>query len=598
MFRSGQRGLVAPRRSLALIIAIMLSCLATGCGGSGGVVIVPSTSTFSRAGYQALHAYLRFAVSLSRETGNSGLPPARIERLRPLCRHLGPNVVDLEVQGVRAWCAGGLAQALALHELRACVTVRNAQRRCDVVAFRRFANATTAVVSAENGILQILGTGPCYTMVDAGVPQNQRLLTVTEQLETTLDGGYATHRLLDSWQHALDVSFVTAPNLSSQVRHSTACRPGSRATAALAHPKGAPQPGTSKAHRPTGAHNNGCACVGYLWHGHVTSVSATWTVPALATKSPNGIAATWIGAESEGRFIQIGVNEGRYVPGTDADLHFVVGQNQPLMYAFWSDTDHHFHPVPLPRVKPGDVVHASLMLVNGRWQLRFSDPQASVNVSLTTHDEAGAMDDAEWLQEDVAVSAGSQRLLPYPEVSPVTFEDLTANGATPIPSQLIYRRRPVRSKETLVAGPVRNGAFTVFKTTLPRARAQYIAKADRVCRAADGKIEAAQDAIDHPDISSRLGRTRIARELTTMNTLGDASLAQLRAIPKPAASVAVLTKIWNELARMFRLDAELVPAVKNDDKGRLTRTATETAAADAKYESLAQRYGFDVCGQG
>ncbi len=433
-------------------------------------------------------------------------------------------------------------------------------------------------------------------MMDAGVPQNQRLLNVTDALASALSDQYVPRKLLNQWQQALNMNLATAPDLSAQVRHSTACQPGSRAAASNTTPTRA---GKKKKHKPTGGLIEGCACVGYLWRGDVTSVSASWTVPLLTKHEPRGIASTWIGAESPGRFIQVGVNEGRDAPNTDADLRFLVGGlKRPLLYGFWSDTAHQFHPVPLPRVKAGDVVSVSLQLLDGRWYLEFSDPRRGVDVKLSTPDEAtGPVEDAEWLQEDVETTYGANRLLPYPKLSPVTFTDLKANGVTPVASQLLYWRRPVRFAKTIVASSVHNDTFTVFPTTLAPARAQYITKADSVCEATNAKIAAVQKAIAHPDTLGRPSRSKIVRALRKLVALGDASLPKLRAIPKPVGSVAVLNEIWDALAKRLRVTARLIPPVETHNKARFTSTSAALATVTSKYETLAQRYGFNVCGQ-
>jgi hypothetical protein len=240
----------------------------------------------------------------------------------------------------------------------------------------------------------------------------------------------------------------------------------------------------------------------------------------------------------------------------------------------------------------------SLELLDGRWHLEFSDPRASVDVKLSTPDEAtGPVDDAEWLQEDVQTTYGANRLLPYPKLSPITFTGLKANGVTPVASQLLYRRRPFRSAKTLVATPIHNDAFTVFPTTLAPARAQYIAEADSVCEAANAKIAAVQKAIAHADALGRPSPSKIVRALRKIDALGNASLPKLRAIPKPVGSVAVLNEIWDALAKKFHVNAELIPAVETHSKAKLTRTSAALSTVTSKYESLAQRYGFNTCGQ-
>lgn len=63
---------------------------------------------------------------------------------------------------------------------------------------------------------------------------------------------------------------------------------------------------------------------GYVWHGRVASVQASWTMPRIVSGSPLGFAATWIGAQGPGAlrpFIQIGANEQRGLSRTGGDVH-------------------------------------------------------------------------------------------------------------------------------------------------------------------------------------------------------------------------------------------------------------------------------------
>ena len=214
------------RRSLAVIVVIGWSCLCAGCGvGTSATASTTSASAtrFTPAGYQALRAYLRFGNRLHNEPG---LTLAKIDRMRPLCRQLGPNSVDLEVQGIRAVCASALKVAGGLVEIRVCDTlVESAQRPCAVKAFQLFASGEEQGVAAENGILQILGGGPCYTFMNEGVPQDRRLLAVTDQLVAALDSDSVTRQLLSSWQHALNVDLGTEPSLAAEAKRAKACQP-------------------------------------------------------------------------------------------------------------------------------------------------------------------------------------------------------------------------------------------------------------------------------------------------------------------------------------------------------------------------------------
>ena len=151
-------------------------------------------------------------------------------------------------------------------------------------------------------------------------------------------------------------------------------------------------------------------------------------------------------------------------------------------------------------------------------------------------------------------------------------------------------------RRALVATPIRNDAFTVSPTTFARATAQYIAQADSICEATDAKVSSAQKTIEHADALGSPSSSEIVPALRKMDALGDASLPKLRAIPKPVGSVAILNDIWNALAQKFHVNAELIPAVETHSKAKLSHVSAALSTVTSKYESLAQRYGFNVLG--
>jgi hypothetical protein len=167
---------------------------------------------------------------------------------------------------------------------------------------------------------------------------------------------------------------------------------------------------------------------GYLWTGRVVSVQGSWGVPAIAPNSRPGVAATWIGAQSPGataQFIQIGSNEELL---TASITHHSLPGPIRAYYAFWSDVAHHFHPISLFQVRPGDVLHARMTLRGGKWTLAIDDQTSGAAAHLTTTDETTAsFNQAQWTQEDVT-DGKNNRAFPYPSLSKVTFIDLAVNG--------------------------------------------------------------------------------------------------------------------------------------------------------------------------
>lgn len=204
-----------------------------------------------------------------------------------------------------------------------------------------------------------------------------------------------------------------------------------------------------------------CGCAGYFWRGPVDSVSATWKVPQVQTNSV-GSAATWIGAETDGhpgRFIQVGVAEGLYVDPVDAKL----GQPDKFLYwyAFWSDIDHGDLLQRLDLVQPGDIVHAALSQSGGRWTVELQDAYSSVDVRLSTSQEAGSpLEQADWLQEDIR-NGKTGRLGPYPRLSTVRFQDLRVNGAAPDTVMLSPDSLTDSAHLALIPSPVTGGTFFI-----------------------------------------------------------------------------------------------------------------------------------------
>jgi hypothetical protein len=212
-----------------------------------------------------------------------------------------------------------------------------------------------------------------------------------------------------------------------------------------------------------GNSSNASTFAGYVWTGQVTSVQAGWTVPTILPHSPTGLAATWIGAEAPGGskapFIQIGTNEALLSPAQS---------QQPgslrVYYAFWSDVVHHFHPVILFQVAPGDSLSASMSLVHGVWTLAISDHTSGSSARLTTRDETdAAFNEALWTQEDVT-NGKTNKPFSYPHLTTVAFSGLSVNGQR---ASAVNLTTQVLSEQgtTVTPSPITKDGFTLAQRT-------------------------------------------------------------------------------------------------------------------------------------
>lgn len=216
------------------------------------------------------------------------------------------------------------------------------------------------------------------------------------------------------------------------------------------------------------------AFAGYVWRGRVTSIQASWTVPRVLQGSlPSSIAATWIGAQTEGKhgpFIQIGVNQLELPPSR-------VAHREPRYYAFWSDVKHSFHPQFIFVVKPEDVLSASLDLTHGHWVLAIRDHSTSASSRFSTADEAHASFNlAEWTQEDVT-SQATKKVAPYPRLTTVGFRGLAVNSTPPAYGDL-YSTWMSANGVYWAPTPLRGDSFTLRKATVTPAGSQYLSIAN------------------------------------------------------------------------------------------------------------------------
>jgi hypothetical protein len=201
---------------------------------------------------------------------------------------------------------------------------------------------------------------------------------------------------------------------------------------------------------------------GYVWSGHVTAVTASWSVPRI-TSTGEAHASTWIGAQAPGvphpPFIQVGTLEDR---GPD---------NIPAYAAFWTDTRRGFRPEVLFAVHAGDTVSTALTLTAGRWRLSIEDGRHTVSLA-TSEETAGNFNLAEWLQENPTEISG--KVTPYPDLSAVGMTGLTVNGAQPRYGDLFAQWMSLPGRDQAPTR-LRAGAFAITHGAVTPAGKRYLA---------------------------------------------------------------------------------------------------------------------------
>jgi len=156
------------------------------------------------------------------------------------------------------------------------------------------------------------------------------------------------------------------------------------------------------------------------WAGYVaigatfTSVTATWSVPAVSTSSaPDGLASFWVGMNGRGnhRLEQIGTASG-YING---ERSYRVWWEILPQAAVYTDTP----------LKPGDLVTAAVSTDGaGKYVLSLRNISNGAQFS-TTQMDWGRVSSAEVVAE---APTGSHGLLPLADFGQMTFRDIAVNS--------------------------------------------------------------------------------------------------------------------------------------------------------------------------
>jgi hypothetical protein len=150
------------------------------------------------------------------------------------------------------------------------------------------------------------------------------------------------------------------------------------------------------------------------------------------------------------------------------------------------------------------------------------------------------------------------------------------------------------------------GATGTTGTTTPTvavtpARARFVIQADRVCLRTDNQLEVEQAKVDvavkaEQDKSTAAHRKSLASAMHAETSLAKGELTQLRALKPPPADRAVVARYLTIVASQVQLVDQFAEAVDDNDAAGVTTVSAKLTLGEKPLETLAQAYGFKVCG--
>jgi hypothetical protein len=316
---------------------------------------------------------------------------------------------------------------------------------------------------------------------------------------------------------------------------------------------------------------------GYATSANVSTISAQWRVPVLLSRSKNGEAATWIGAQGSTNpvaFIQLGTLESRI----NGETIEPIESNS----AFWSDTHLDYYPVTIPGlVHGGDLIRADMIATAVGWRLQIINQTEHWSDSFVTNSASmKGYDRGEWVQEDPedpVTGAGT----PYPSFTDVAFNEVLVNGHSPHTS-LADALWMSENGQVLAPRSLRGDRFSVATVRLTHAQAQYMEDARPVdvaaaatvyqLRGRNGSLVSYLEALAQFDSQMRY-QTWPALATPEADSLADTDAAyatSLRALIEAGTSAAkpLISKELREsekdlaAANRLRLSIGLPPAIE------------------------------------
>jgi hypothetical protein len=148
--------------------------------------------------------------------------------------------------------------------------------------------------------------------------------------------------------------------------------------------------------------------------GQFTSVSASWTQPAVTCTAPTTFSSFWVGLDGEG------TNTVEQT-GTEADCDAGTATYQGWFEMFPNAPVFYDNPV-----SPGDAMSASVV-ANGGGQFTLTLTDATAGWTQTTNQASATAQLGS--AEVIAEAPSNQNVLPLTNFGTVSFADVTADGA-------------------------------------------------------------------------------------------------------------------------------------------------------------------------
>lgn len=129
-------------------------------------------------------------------------------------------------------------------------------------------------------------------------------------------------------------------------------------------------------------------------------------------------------------------------------------------------------------------------------------------------------------------------------------------------------------------------------------KTEYIAEADQICKKA--QEDAASMESQFTQLSEGISNPKQAKELADL--LGELTahtkreVAQLKALEPPPADAEVVNSFFAAVEDRIATGEDFADAVEDGDQSRVNSLNKQGSSQRTKSTSIAQRYGFKVCG--